>query len=410
MKNFGINQFALLTAAATLGLIGAGGLVTSHGVGLSVPDWPNTYGYNMFFFPFSRWVGGIFYEHTHRLLASAVGLMTSVLALWLYGRSARPLMRGSGVGLLALAALVLGVAPKRWADAAVLASAGAALAVAGQFWPRTEASPRWLRRLGVAAFFAVVLQGVLGGLRVVWLKDQLGIFHAALAQVFFGMLCVIAWGTTKSRAAEHQARAWGGGFRLLIAATTFLILVQLVLGATMRHQHAGLAIADFPLAYGKLWPATDPASIAVYNRHRLEVADVNPITAFQVLLQMAHRIVAGLILAGVLVCAWKARKAFAGEEFRLARRLSFAWVGLVLSQVLLGVATIWSGKAADIATAHVVVGALCLGCGGLLSLAAPLRLGFAAAGFRGQGRAEPGCLSTPVKGPIGLQSVPGDSV
>ena len=95
-----LHRFAVLTAIATLGLIGIGGLVTSHGAGMAVPDWPNTYGYNMFFFPISQWVGGIFYEHTHRLAASAVGLLTVVLALWLYGRSARPLMRWAGLVLL----------------------------------------------------------------------------------------------------------------------------------------------------------------------------------------------------------------------------------------------------------------------------------------------------------------------
>jgi hypothetical protein len=69
------------TAVATLGLIALGGLVTSHGAGMAVPDWPTTYGYNMFLFPISQWVGGIFYEHTHRLYASGVGLLTVVLAV-----------------------------------------------------------------------------------------------------------------------------------------------------------------------------------------------------------------------------------------------------------------------------------------------------------------------------------------
>src|ERR1022692_3759764 len=97
-----LHRFAVLTAIATLGLVGIGGLVTSHDAGMAVPDWPNTYGYNMFFFPVSQWVGGIFYEHTHRLLAAGVGLMTTILALWLYGRSARSFMRWAGMALLAL--------------------------------------------------------------------------------------------------------------------------------------------------------------------------------------------------------------------------------------------------------------------------------------------------------------------
>src|SRR5690349_2917956 len=96
----GLTRFALFTAASTLLLICVGGVVTSKGVGMAVPDWPTTFGYNMFFFPFSKWMGGIFYEHTHRLVASAVGLLTTILALWLHGRAARPLMRWSGLGLL----------------------------------------------------------------------------------------------------------------------------------------------------------------------------------------------------------------------------------------------------------------------------------------------------------------------
>src|SRR6516225_4730303 len=76
-----LSHFALFTALATLALLGAGGLVTSHGAGMAVPDWPNTYGYNMFFFPISQWVGGVFYEHSHRLVASAVGFCTTVLAV-----------------------------------------------------------------------------------------------------------------------------------------------------------------------------------------------------------------------------------------------------------------------------------------------------------------------------------------
>src|SRR5512137_1528314 len=98
----GLHRFAVFTAIATLGLLGIGGLVTSHGAGMAVPDWPNTYGYNMFFFPISQWVGGIFYEHTHRLAASGVGLLTVILALWLYGRRARPVMRWGGALLLLL--------------------------------------------------------------------------------------------------------------------------------------------------------------------------------------------------------------------------------------------------------------------------------------------------------------------
>src|SRR5678815_2332937 len=113
-------------------------MVTSKGVGLAVPDWPTTYGYNMFFFPVSKWVGGIFYEHTHRLVASAVGLLTSILALWLYGRNARKLMRWLGLILFLLAGLTLIAARHRWADAVVLGVTGLALEGASLIWPACD--------------------------------------------------------------------------------------------------------------------------------------------------------------------------------------------------------------------------------------------------------------------------------
>src|SRR5260370_6281128 len=124
MNNRALHRFAVLTAVATFALLGAGGLVTSHGVGMAVPDWPNTFGYNMFFFPFSQWVGGVFYEHTHRLFASGVGLLTSVLAIWLYGRSARPFLRWTGVALIVPGLSTTLAVPQRWPDAAGLALTG----------------------------------------------------------------------------------------------------------------------------------------------------------------------------------------------------------------------------------------------------------------------------------------------
>ena len=276
----GLHRFAVLTALATLALLGVGGLVTSNGVGLAVPDWPNTYGYNMFFFPVSQWVGGIFYEHTHRLVASGVGLMTTALALWLYGKTARPFMRWLGVALLALGLGTWLAASRRWADGVVLGVTGLAILSASFVWPRCEASAKWLRRLGVTAFIAVVLQGLLGGLRVVLFKDALGIFHAALAQLFFVLVCAIAlftsrWWQSQMLAAKRPVSSARNrslaALRWCLAGTTALILGQLILGATMRHQHAGLAIPDFPLAYGRLWPAMDAASVARYNQQRLEV-------------------------------------------------------------------------------------------------------------------------------------------
>jgi cytochrome c oxidase assembly protein subunit 15 len=151
-----------------------------------------------------------------------------------------------------------------------------------------------------------------------------------------------------------------------ILALTVLILIQLVIGATMRHQHAGLAIPDFPLAYGKMWPAMDEHSVEIYNANRMENTTVNPITGFQVGLQMMHRIMAVIILLWIAASAWQAARRFGfGSVFT---RWSFVWLGLVLAQASLGAATIWSNKAADVATAHVVVGALLLANGAVVCL------------------------------------------
>ncbi len=313
-----LHRFALATALMTVGLIAVGGLVTSHEAGMAVPDWPTSYGYNMFLFPISKWVGGIFYEHSHRLFASGVGFLTTILAVWLWVKEPR----------------------------------------------------RWVRWLGVAAFFSVVLQGVLGGLRVTLLKAQIGIFHAILAQMFLVLLCAIALFTSSwwSRLAESERRAFMLSRRLsyLLAGATCLILFQLALGATMRHQHAGLAVPDFPLAYGKVWPPMDAASLVSINQWRADVRDFGPVTAFQIGLHMTHRLTAFVILIAVGAFAWGVHREL-GFQTRLAR-LAWGWFGLALSQLLLGILTVWSNKAADVATLHVVLGAATLVTGAILNV------------------------------------------
>lgn len=402
MTSRALHLYSLFAAASTLLLITVGGLVTSHGAGMAVPDWPNTYGYNMFFFPVSQWVGGIFYEHTHRLIASGVGLLTGILALWLHGRNSRRFLRWlCFLLLLAGLALLLG-SPARRADALVVSWAGAVGLVLSFFWPRCEPAPRWLRRLGTVAFLAVVLQGVLGGLRVVLLQDELGILHAALAQLFLVLICALALFTSPKWKAAAPAIPAGGdavlpsSARGLVWVGTALIFAQLLLGAAMRHQHAGLAIPDFPLAYGAAWPAMDEESVARYNRQRIEVTAVNPITAFQIGLQMAHRITALGIMATVGVAACTIRKRLGGGH--PVTRLSVLWAGLILAQAVLGAATIWSNKAADVATAHVMGGALSLVCGAMLCIVAgrassiPRRV----AGEASRPESNPAMLASPV--------------
>ena len=191
------HRLAVLLACATFPLLFIGGLVTGKGAGLAVPDWPTTFGYNMFLYPWSKMVGNIFYEHSHRLVASFVGLLT--------------------------------------------------IAVVVVFWLR---EPRkWLRGLALAALALVVFQGVLGGLRVVLLEDMLAIVHAATAQFFFAMtICLAVFSSREWRSAPPDRLLNDDrGLSRLCAITTGLIYLQIVLGAVVRHTgeridaHLGLA-------------------------------------------------------------------------------------------------------------------------------------------------------------------------
>jgi heme a synthase len=302
-----LNRFIWFLAALTLFLISSGGMVTSKGVGLAVPDWPTTFGYNMFLFPVSQWVGGIFYEHSHRLIASGVGFLTIILAVWLWRAESR----------------------------------------------------KWVRVLGVVALLAVIVQGVLGGLRVTMLKDEIGIFHACLAQAFLSLLVFIS--VVRSRAWESSAHMRMTSAPVWLATvTTVLIFAQLALGAAMRHQHRDLAILDFPLAYGEVIPDVSAERLAAINQWR-DAQALSNVDASHIWLQMAHRFGAVLVTIGILWFAWALRRT--ASPARPLLTLSSFWVFFLALQVTLGAWTIWSNKAADIATAHVAVGATLLAVG-----------------------------------------------
>jgi heme a synthase len=314
----GLSRFAACAALASLLLIAVGGTVTSHQAGMAVPDWPTTNGYNMFLFPVSKWTGGILYEHVHRLFASAVGLVTVLLALWLWLRERRA----------------------------------------------------WVRWLGLLAVVLVTAQGVLGGLRVTQRMDELGIVHAALAQFFLVLMSALALFTSHawSRLPEMAGpKPCGPALARWSVALTLLIFLQLLLAATMRHQHAGLAIPDFPTAYGRWWPDMGAEAVARYNQARVEVTAQNPITAFQIELHMAHRLLAFGILGGVAVAAWRVRRTLGGGH--LFARVALGWLGLILVQVALGAATVLTQQSPTVATLHVVGGALALVAGSLGTLA-----------------------------------------
>jgi cytochrome c oxidase assembly protein subunit 15 len=281
-----LHRYACLLAAATLLLVAAGGMVTSTHSGLSVPDWPTTYGHNMFMFPFEQMVGGIFYEHGHRLIASAVGLLTIGLAVW-----------------------------------------------------TSRIDPRaWVRRLSWIALGAVILQGTLGGLTVLYLlPDAISISHAGLAQLFFSATVAIAVATSPGWRRPALAPLEAPGLRTRMVMLTLLVYTQILLGATMRHTGAGLAIPDFPLAYGHLIP---------------------PFWNVGIGLHFAHRIGALLVLALMVANVVAIRR-------QLPTRPDFirpAWLLIVVvaTQVTLGAYVVLSGKHPIVNTLHVATGALVL--------------------------------------------------
>lgn len=304
LTNRYLRWFAWFTAFATLLLICSGGMVTSKNAGMAVPDWPTTFGYNMFFFPFSKWIGGIFFEHTHRLAASTVGFLTVIL--------------------------VIGLALSN--------------------------VPRWLKSLGWVSLGMVILQGILGGLRVLLNNPEIGVFHACVAQAFFAMLVVIA--LALSPVWQRMERFPTNRSRSLARAAisiAVIIYLQLALGATMRHQHRDLSITDFPLAYGQIIPRTDAATIAKINAARDRIA-LSDVTAAQIWLQLVHRFCA-LIIGFSILAFWLLVRRNPAAPSAL-RKLSSFWLFLVVVQIALGGWVILSNKAADIATAHVAVGAI----------------------------------------------------
>ena len=304
-----LHVVALLTAIATFLLIFMGGLVTSHGAGLSVPDWPNSFHYNMFLFPPRLWVGGILYEHTHRLMGTLVGVLSIILVVTAHGT--------------------------KWAT-------------------HREKLLAW----GVLGL--VILQGILGGLRVVLVKLDLAIAHACLAQAFFCYAAFVTLATSRWWQQRYGDRRSEDLNRLAIFATITVgvIFAQLVIGAMMRHYQAGLAIPDFPLSYGKLIPPMNQAELDAANLYRADQPNLDTVTLGQIWLHFAHRIGAIFVTLFVLHVATKALLRYSSEP--KIRRPAIVLLALLLVQICLGIMTVLFRKPADIASAHVAVGALVL--------------------------------------------------
>lgn len=287
------HRYAKLVAACTVLLIAAGGMVTSTDSGLSVPDWPTSYGWNMFTFPMSHWVGGIKYEHSHRLIASTVGFLTIILAAWTW-----------------------------WVE-----------------------SRSWVRKLGFAALGAVILQGLLGGLTVIFfLPPAISIGHAGLAQIFFCLTITLAV-VTSPRWRLAPAPVNDQMLRRVALATTALIYTQILIGATMRHTNAGMAIPDFPYAFGQILPPVWSARIAIHFAHRV-----------------------GALLVAVAILATAGHVLYHHRGRRELARPAFLLLLLVSMQVTLGAFVVWSGMDPVINTAHVVNGALVLATSLVLTL------------------------------------------
>jgi heme a synthase len=280
------HRYVKLVTIFTVLLIAAGGMVTSTDSGLSVPDWPTTYGWNMFTFPLSKWVGGIRYEHSHRLIATTVGFLTIILAGWTWWVESRP----------------------------------------------------WVRRLGFAALGAVILQGLLGGLTVLFfLPPAISIGHAALAQIFFCLTLTLALVTSPGW--KHApAPVDDIMLRRLALTTTALIYTQILVGATMRHTNAGLAIPDFPYAFGRVLPPVWNAQVAIHFAHRV-----------------------GALIVTVAILALSSHVFYHHRGRRELVRPAFLLLMFLSMQVTLGAFVVWSRMDPVINTAHVVNGALVLG-------------------------------------------------
>jgi len=276
-----LNRFAKFHAFCTFLLIIAGGLVTSTDSGLAVPDWPKSYGMWM-----PPMVGGVLFEHGHRMVASFVGFQTIILAIWLWRKEPR----------------------------------------------------KWVRNLGVIALLMVILQGVLGGITVLWfLPTPISVMHATLAQTFFCLSVSIAIFTSKWwKEAAAPVKVSGHPWRLFVA-TTAAVYGQLILGAWMRHSGAALAIPTFPLAFGHLIPT---------------------LSTPEVIIHFSHRVGAVIVFAFICSTAGMILKRF--SHIQELRNPAILLLVLIAIQILLGGYTVLTQTAVPVATAHVAVGALIL--------------------------------------------------
>jgi heme a synthase len=292
-----LHYYGIALSICTFLLLFAGGMVTSTNSGLSVPDWPTTFGQNMFLFPPSMMKGGIFYEHGHRLFASLVGFLTI----------------GNFLAFLFL--------EKR----------------------------KWLKWTGFLALLLVIIQGVLGGMTVRYkLPMPVSAAHACTAELFFAVTLLMAFATSRAwiRSAPPRFRL-DSPEQALSLAFCIAVFLQIMVGAVMRHSYAGLSIPTFPMAYGQFIPPFWNFGIVVHFLHTRVGASIL------------------VLLGGTLIYSVLASKRLPGAVKGLAGLLGMTLIG----QCLLGMMTIWTGKAPVPTTFHLSMGALVFATGLLLLLA-----------------------------------------
>lgn len=324
-----LSRYAKLLVALTLFLIFMGGQVKSHEAGLAVPDWPTTYGENMFTFHYNKWVGGIWHEHTHRLVASFIGFLTIIIMVWVHISD-----------------------------------------------PRT-----WVKHLSKLALAAVIAQGLLGGLTVILLLPAwVSVSHGVLAQTFFMITILLAYTLSREWHEREKAPTALEGNPILKPAImmTAMVYLQLLLGAIMRHTESGLALPDFPLMAGQWVPFFTQESVEWVNHWRLDYTFetgiiLEEVTLVQLWMHFMHRLGAVGVFAAL---CWVARCAGAArEQYPQLWKTTVMLMVLVSIQIVLGILTVISHRVPLITSIHVVTGAATLGLSWLLILrAAPLSL------------------------------------
>ena len=308
-----LRLYSKFVVTVTLFLIFVGALVKSHDAGLSVPDWPTTYGYPMFAYPWADMVGGIFYEHGHRMLATLLGALTMIMAFWLGLKEIR----------------------------------------------------KPVKILGYTALVLVIVQGLLGGLTVLFfLPVSISLLHGVVAQTFFLIVILIAFSLSKEvNEGKYIAKDENYSY---VLALLIAVYVQLILGAWMRHAEAGLAIYDFPTMAGSWFPILNESVLNNINNWRFEM-DLPDVTFFQVLIHFVHRLGAVIIFILVLITHNKMMKK-KNHYSKTIRRNLFLLDALIGIQILLGAFTIWSTKGPYITSFHVTNGAIVMGTCFLLLL------------------------------------------